>query len=143
MIWLTYILPDFVFHLIVIISIVGFVASEFFSFIPFVGKYAIPIKIIAAGGLAFGLYFSGVIVAKNDYEVKVLELQNKVFQLEKQSAELNTRLAEELLKKEQEIKDINNENRKRLKDLSDKLNKQCKVDQDIISIINNASKSKK
>ena len=57
--WILDWLPNFVFHLIVIVAILGLIAAKFFSFIPFVSRYTAPIKIVCIVALVIEVWFEG------------------------------------------------------------------------------------
>jgi hypothetical protein len=107
--WLLNWLPDFVFHLFVIVGVLGIVASFFFGFMPFVSKYKLPIQIISIIVLVVGIWFEGAISNNNSWLAKVKELEVKMAQAEVQSAQVNTILVEKILEKDKIIKDKQNE----------------------------------
>ena len=70
-------------------------------------------------------------------------MELKISRAETQAAEANTRLAEQILKENARIKDLTETNKRRLKELADQLNQQCRIDQNVINVINDAAKSRR
>ena len=136
--WILNWLPDFVFHLIVIIGILGLLASQFFSFIPFVSTYTLPIKIVSIVLLVIGVWFEGGISNNNSWLLKVKELETKLARAETQSAQVNTILVEKIVEKEKNIKDKQNE-------LKNAINKystdECKLSNASVSLFNSSSQN--
>ena len=143
MLWLLNLIPNFIVHLGVVLSILALVATKFFSFIPFIDKYLIPTKIIAIVVLVFCVYLEGSISSNDLWQAQVKEEQIKAAKAEAKSAEANTKLAQLILLNQQTIRDINNANRKKLEGLSAQLDKQCTVNSEVISVLNNAAKNRK
>lgn len=136
--WLLNWLPDFVFHLFVIIGVLGIVTSFFFGFMPFVSQYKLPIQIISIIVLVVGIWFEGAISNNNSWLLKVKELEVKLAKAETQSAQVNTILVEKILEKEKIIKDKQNE-------LKNAINKyaidSCRLSNATVSLFNSSSQA--
>lgn len=139
--WLLQLLPDWLFHLILLLGGVGITASFVLSFIPFVTQYKTTIQILSVLLLVVGVYYEGAISNNAQWEQKVTELQIKLAKAEKDSAELNTLLIEELLSKEKSIVEINNLNKKYLDSIKTKVDKECKIGSDVINLHNSAARN--
>jgi hypothetical protein len=138
MIWLLSFLPNFIFHLIVIVAILGLLAATFFSFIPFVSTYTSPIKIVSIVMLVIGIWFEGGISNNDAWLAKVKEMELKVAKAEAQSAETNTKLAYEINVKNKIIKENSNANSKAItKYVTD----ECKLSSAAVSLHNSSSKN--
>jgi hypothetical protein len=138
MIWLLSFLPNFIFHLIVIVAILGLLAATFFSFIPFVSTYTSPIKIVSIVMLVIGVWFEGGISNNDAWLAKVKEMELKVAKAEAQSAETNTKLAYEINVKNKIIKENSNANSKAItKYVTD----ECKLSNAAVSLHNSSSKN--
>jgi hypothetical protein len=137
--WALNFLPDVVFHLVLIVGILAIIVSYVLAYLPFVQKYKLPLQV---GGIiltVIGIWYEGGIAKDKEYRVKIADMQIQVAKAEKASAELNTKLVEELLKNEQVIRDNNNANKKKLKELEANLNAGCKVQPQVIDVLNNAA----
>ena len=143
MLWLLNLIPNFIVHLIVVLSILSLVATQFFSFIPFIGRYLLPIKIISIITLVFSVYLEGAVSSNDLWQSKLKDAEIKTAQAETLAAETNTKLTKIILENEQYIYDITITNRKELEKVSAQLNKQCKVNPVVIDVLNNAAKNQK
>lgn len=139
--WLLQLLPDWIFHLTLLIGVVGITTSFVLSFIPFVSQYKTIIQILSVLLLVVGVYYEGAISNNAQWEQKVTELQIKLAKAEKDSAELNTLLIEELLSKEKSIVEINNLNKKYLDSIKTKVDKECKIGSDVVNLHNSAARN--
>lgn len=143
MLWLLNLIPNFIVHLGVVLSILTLIGTQFFSFIPLINTYLLPTKIIAIIVLIFCVYLEGIIGSNNLWQEKIKEEQIKAAKAEAVSAEVNAKLVQMLVQKQQEIRDINNVNRKKLEGLSGQLNKQCTINSDVVNVLNDAAKNRK
>lgn len=141
--WLLNWLPDFVFHLILLVGILGIVASFVLKFVPFVDQYRVPIQVAAIILTVIGVWYEGGIAKDREYQERIAALELKVSRAETVAAEANTRLVELLAKKDQEIKDVTVANQQKLRNLAAQLNKTCTVNQDVVNILNNAARNRK
>jgi hypothetical protein len=136
-------LPDFVFHLMLLVGLLAIGASFVLSFIPFVSEYKLPIQVAGIILTVLAVWYEGGIAKDAEYKIRIAEMQLKISRSETAAAEANTKLAEQILKEQARIKDITETNKKRLKELADQLNKQCSVDQAVINVLNDAAKNRK
>ena len=136
--WLLNWLPDFVIHLMVILGVLGVIASWFFGFVPFISQYKLPIQIISIIVLVFGIWIEGANSNNNSWLLKVKELETKLARAETQSAQVNTILVENIVEKEKIIKDKQNE-------LKIAINKystdECKLSNASVSLFNSSSQN--
>jgi hypothetical protein len=143
MFWILNLIPNFAVHLVVVMSVLALLATQFFSFIPFIDKYLTPIKVASIVVLVFSVYLEGAIGSNDMWQARVKDEQIRAAKAEAASAEANTKIAQLVLLNQQSIRDINNENRKKLEGLSAQLNKQCTINSDVINVLNNAAKNRK
>ena len=134
--WLLKWLPDFFFHIVVIIGVLGVLANTFFSFIPFISQYTKPIQIISIIVLVVGIWFEGAISDNNSWLLKVKELEVKLAKAETQSAQVNTILVEKLVEKDKIIKDKQNEINKAI---SKYVTDECRLSNAAVSLYNSSS----
>lgn len=139
--WLLSFLPDAFFHILLGASILVFLVSTLFNNIPFISGYTKLIQIISIVCLVFSVWMEGGIAKDNEYKEKIRVLQQQIDRAKVESDALNNKLFAEMLKYQQEIKSINDTNRSRLKDKADTLNSECKVNQDVINILNDSARN--
>ena len=141
--WILNWLPDFVFHLMLLIGILAIGASFVLSFIPFVSQYKLPIQVAGIILTVVAVWYEGGIAKDAEYRARIAAMELKISRAETAAAEANTRLAEQILKEQARIKDLTETNKKRLKELADQLNRQCSVNQDVINVLNDAARNRK
>lgn len=136
-------LPGFVFPLLITLGTILFLASLFLTQFPFISQYGIPLKFVAVLILTFGVFFEGAKLNQVEWELKVAEAEKQVLESNAKAEEATRKLAEELAKKDKEILVNKSYYKKKLKDLAGQLDKQCKIDQPVIDILNNAAANAK
>lgn len=141
--WILNFLPDWIFHLIVIIGILGLLASFFFGFIPFVSKYLLPVKIVSILLLVTGVWFEGAISDNNSWLEKVHALEKKVAEAEAKSAQANTTLVTQIAEKNKQIAAIQVSVKNRIKELAASMDSECKIPDSAINILNDAARGPK
>ena len=139
MIWILNHLPNFLFHLIVIVAILGLLAATFFGFIPLINKYTLPVKVASIVLLVFGIWFEGAISNNDAWMEKVHALEKKVAESEAKSAEANSTLSSQIAAKNKELSDIQNKLKLKIKEAASVMDSQCKVSTYAIDIINEAA----
>ena len=137
--WILNWLPDWIFHLVVIIGLLGLLGSFFFGFIPFFGKYTIPIKIVSIILLVVGVWFEGGISNNNAWLEKVHALEKKVAEAEVKSAQANTALTTTIAQKNKEIASVQASLKTKIKQFTSILDAECKVPEQAISVLNEAA----
>ena len=141
--WILDWMPSWVFHLTVLIGAGGVLASWVLAFVPFVTMYRLPIQVLSIMILAFGIYAEGGLSNQQKWELRVSETEKKVLIAEAKAEGLTRKLTELILQNEKDIEEITTSNLTQLRNISAKINMQCKVDGDTINILNNAAKNKK
>jgi hypothetical protein len=136
--WIFNWLPNFVFHLIVIVAILGLIVSQFFSFIPFVKQYILPVKIISVIALVIGVWFEGGISNNDAWLAKVKEMEIKVAKAEAQSLEANVKIVTKIVTKEKIIKETTNEN---VQAVTKYITDECKLSNVGVSLHNSSSRN--
>ena len=137
--WLLNLLPDWIFHLIVLAGVLGLLGSFFFGFIPFVSKYTLPIKVGSIVLLVVGIWFEGGISNNNAWLEKVHALEKKVAEAEAKSAQANTALTSKIAEKNKEIASIQATLKNKIKQFASIMDSECKVPEQAISVLNEAA----
>jgi hypothetical protein len=102
--WIFTITPDWVIHTILGIGIVGVILGFVLGFMPFIGKYKLPIQIISILILSLGLYLEGGLADNKEWLFKVAEMEKKVAEAEVKSAKVNTEIVEKIVTQKQIVK---------------------------------------
>lgn len=137
--WILSFLPDWIFHLIVIAGILGLLASTFFGFIPFIKQYTLPVKIVSILLLVLGVWFEGAISNNNAWLEKVRALEKKVAEAELKSSQANVALTSAIAEKNREIAKAQSKLQNKIKEISTKIDAECKVSPEVINILNEAA----
>ena len=102
--WIISFLPDWVFHAITFMGVLGTVAGFVLGMIPVIKTYIIPIRVISILLLSIGLYLEGGLADYQVWEAKVKEVEAKLAQAELQSAKENTKIVTKVITKTQVVK---------------------------------------
>ena len=138
--WILKFLPDWIFYAVLLIGIAGAVASVVLKFIPFVSRYRIPIQVISAVMIVFGVYMAGAISNESAWQARVTELQLKIAQAETQSAEANSEIKSKLAQKEKEIALAQQALRGRIQQNAVEMDAVCKIPASAVDILNDAAR---
>lgn len=138
--WALNFLPDSVFHALVVLGLAGFFVGLFFDFVLPIRQYRSIIQVASAAALVVGVWYEGGIAKDAEYQSKIEEYQQRVQIAEALSASYNQQLKQSIEDNKKKIDAMTGSNKKRIKDLTQKINAECKVDAPIIDILNSAAK---
>ena len=102
--WIISFLPNWVFHLMLSVGILGTVAGFVLGIIPAVKQYVLPIRVISLLVLSLALYLEGGLADYNAWQLKVKEVEAKLAQAEIKSAKENTKIVTKVITKTQVVK---------------------------------------
>lgn len=140
--WILQFIPDWFFHVIVLMGLAGVILGQFFSWVPFVGKYLIPLKIVSVIILCFGLFMEGSNYNNNVWQTRVKELEEKVKISEEKSKEVNTVIQTKVVEKIKRVKDIQIVIQDRIIEKEKLIDAKCEVPAEAIKILNDSAKSR-
>lgn len=138
--WILQFLPDWVFHAICLAGVAGLVAGVLLGFVPFIGKYKLPIQIISLLLLVFGLFMEGAITNEQVWQARVKELEAKIAESEKKIEKTNTKIKKVYVTKVKVIKQDRIVIQEKIVKEAANIDKNCKVSPEAISILNEAAK---
>lgn len=141
--WMLDFLPAWIFHLIVLAGIAGLVIAQFIRFIPLVTQYRLFIQIGSIVVLAFGLYMEGGVANQQKWEARVKELEAQVAISENKSKDANIQLASVVKEKTKVVKEFQVVIQDRIIKEASKIDAECIVAPEVISILNDAAKGSK
>ena len=136
--WILKFLPDFVFHLIFVVGLLGLAASLVLKFIPFVAQYRVPIQVAASIMIAVGLYMEGAISDNTAWVDRVHAMEKKVAEAEARSAESNTRLVTELANNREKIAANQAAVKQAIQQNIQAINRQCRLTDVSVDMYNQA-----
>ena len=99
------VLPDWIFHAILILGVLGLLASVVLKFIPFISTYRIPVQVGAVLLILIGMWFEGAMSNQAEWEARVKEMQAKVAAAEVKSADENVKIVTKIVKKTKIVHD--------------------------------------
>lgn len=102
--WIISFLPDWVFHAITFMGVLGTVAGFVLGMIPVIKTYIIPIRVISILLLSIGLYLEGGLADYAVWEAKVKEVEAKLAEAELKSAKENTKIVTKVITKTQIVR---------------------------------------
>jgi hypothetical protein len=133
-------LPDFIFHLILLIGLLGLGASFVLGYIPFISQYRLPIQVAASILIVLGVYMEGAISNNNEWKARVADLKLQVAKAEAESAEANIKLIEELANKQAQVTVVQEATNQAIRKSAPAINKTCKINDISIQLYNQAVK---
>ena len=110
--WILEWLPNWVFYLILAVGLLGLLATYFIRFLRFIPSlyiYKTPIQLVSIIMIVFGTFMAGAIHDNDAWIAKVKELETKVAESEKLSAEKNTEIVEKVVTKTQVVREKGND----------------------------------
>ena len=140
--WIVNFLPDFVFHTLLLVSLLTLVASFVLDSIPFVSTNAKAIQLASAVVLAIALFFEGAISDNDAWLARVAELEKQVAVAEAKSKETNTVIQYQYRDKVKTIKETQVVVQERIVKEAAKMDAECRVSPEAISILNQAAGGK-
>ena len=102
--WIISFLPEWVFHTLLIVSILGVTAGFVLGMIPLVKRYAIPIRIVSLMSLCLALYLEGGLADYREWEMKAAELKVKIAEMETKIAQGDVKIVEKVVTKTEIVK---------------------------------------
>ena len=139
--WLLNFLPSWVVYAALLLSVAGLVAAFVLSFIPFISKYSLPIKVFCTATLIGSVWLAGGISNQAAWEARVKEMELKVAKAEAKSAQANAKLNSKVIKKIENVRGKTNANVKAIKQVSKKIDSQCKLPNAAIVLHDSASQN--
>jgi hypothetical protein len=92
--WILKWLPDWIFYAILLIGVVGYLATYFLKYIPlpFISLYRLPIQLGSIACVVIGTYMAGAIHDNKAWQSRVDEIEAKVAKAEQESKEANDKI---------------------------------------------------
>jgi hypothetical protein len=146
--WLLHLLPDsFLIYVINGICIAGLVATVlgfFLGWVPFVGRWKLPLQLLGIALLVAGVYFKGGYSTEMEWRARVAEVEKKVAIAEAKAKKANTQVQTKIVTKIVKIKEKQQVVKERIQQNKEVINRECKLSDEAISIYNSSiTKEKK
>lgn len=139
--------PDAILALVVngvlIAGIVGFAASFFFGFVvrwlPSIAPYRMIIQIVSIVLLVAGVYFKGGYSVEMEWRKRVADMEAKVALAEEKAKTANAEIRTVYVDKVRVVKETQVVIQEKIKNVEVKIDSQCKVAPEAITILNEAA----
>jgi hypothetical protein len=145
--WMFSIIPDailnWVYWAIIALGLTGVFAGWFGKFIPIYGRYVEYLKPVGIVLLVLGVWLRGGYDTELAWRAKVAEAEAKVVAAEAKSKETNTVIQTQYRDKVKTVKEVQIVVQERIVKEAAKMDAECKVDAEAISILNQAAGGKK
>jgi len=127
---------------LIIVGLVGISASWIARWVPYFNLYRGPIQLIGVVCLVLGVYFKGGADVERSWRERVKELEARVATAEKQSAEANKKLSDQLSQNKRLTQEVKNANQAAIRANASKIDAECRVPDVAIELLNSASQNK-
>jgi len=144
--WILSLIPEWILvtliHGTVVVGLVLTFCGGLLKFIPVINPYAAITKQIGIVLLVIGVFFEGGLAVEQSYRARIAEMQAKIKEAEIQSAKANEKLAYEVSKNKELIKEKVNRNAKDIEAKREAINAECKLSDDAWVLYNRAVEPK-
>jgi uncharacterized membrane protein len=136
--WILSYLPTWIFYAILVLGILGVIASYVLSMVPLVNQYKIPLQVVSIVVIAFGVFIIGGVENELSWQAKVKELEAQVAVATAKSSETNTIVQQKVITKIQIVKQQVEVVKKEIEIQKEYINADCKVNPIVIDLYNKA-----
>jgi hypothetical protein len=144
--WFLSFIPDWILqwaiHGLVILGLLLTFVGSLVKFIPVIQPYALVGRQLGIVLLVVGVFFEGGYATEMSYRARIAEMQAKIKEAEIQSAKANEKLAAEVSKNKELIKEKVNKNAKDIEAKREAINAECKLSDDAWVLYNRAVEPK-
>jgi hypothetical protein len=137
--WLFSLLPDFVYHVLLIIGILAFAGSYILKMVPFFAQNAFMIRIASMILIIFCVWVEGGMAVEAKWKARVAELELKVAKAEREAAEANGKIETVYVDRIEVVKEIQYVTVNKIAKDAAKIDKTCVIDPEVIKILNGAA----
>jgi hypothetical protein len=141
--WLPSGLLSFVVHGILLLGVVGLLVGLMSSRVPFIATKALLIKIVSVFLVIIGIFLEGALYNEKSWREKSEAYKKQIAELEIKSKEVNVQIVEKIVVKKEIVEVIKERNIEKIKVISDDINSQCIINEDMIKILNSSAKNEK
>ena len=149
--WMLAFIPDallaWAINTVLIVGIVGFVASFFFGYVvrwlPAIAPYHLLIQVVSIVLLVAGVYFKGGYSVEMVWRERVAELESKIAISEQKSKEVNEKIVTVYKDRVKVVKETQVVVQEKIKTVELKIDSQCKITAETVDILNQAATGNK
>jgi NADH:ubiquinone oxidoreductase subunit 6 (subunit J) len=137
--WFLSLLPDWFWHALLVLSLITIAATYFLRMIPFFAANAIQLRFVATMLLILVVWMEGGLANEAKWQAKVRELEAKVAAAEKAAVEANSKIETVYVDRVKVVKEIQYRTQSQIDRNADKIDQNCVIDPEVISILNQAA----
>lgn len=145
--WMFSLIPDavlvFLIHTCLLAGIVLSIVGTFSSKFPFIGEYGRLAKLVGIPLFLISIFLEGGLYTEMKWRHKVEDLQAKIAESEAKSKETNVEIQKVYVDRVKTVKEVQIVIQERIKEVTKKIDAECKVAPEAISILNDAAKLRK
>lgn len=145
--WMFSLIPDVILealiHITLVAGIVLSILGTFSSKFPFVGEYGRLAKLVGIPLFLLGVFLEGGLITEMKWRAKADELHAKVVASEAKSKETNIEIQKVYVDRVKTVTEVQVVIQERIKEVEKKIDAECKVAPEAISILNDAAKLRK
>lgn len=134
-------LPNWVFHLMLILGIVISFGSWFMQRIPGYGQIALPAQILGILITVVSVWYEGGIAKDREYELKLAKAEERILVAEKHAAEATAKVEYKFLDKVQVVKEVQVVVKEKIRDIAVKIDSECKVAPEAVRVLNDSARN--
>jgi uncharacterized membrane protein YeiB len=145
--WLLSWLPDsfliWIIDIILLVGVIGTVASVLFKlvikYLPWAIPYRLLLQVVSVVLLIIGVYLKGGYAVESEWRARVAELEAKIAIAEQQSKEANVKIVTVYKDRIKVVKETQVVIQERIKEIEKRIDSQCTIDSSVIDILNDAA----
>lgn len=138
--WILHLLPDsfliWVINGICIAGVVATVLGFFLGWVPFVGRWKLPLQLLGIALLVAGVYFKGGYSTEMEWRARVAEVEKKVKIAEEKATKANAKVQTKIVTKIVKIKEKAKVITERIEVNKAAINAECKLSDEAIAAYN-------
>jgi hypothetical protein len=141
--WILQWLPNWVFHLILLASLLALGGSFLLKFVPSLAPYKVLIQVVAGLMIVLSVYMEGAISNQAWWELRVAEAEARVAKAEALAAEANGKIEYKIVEKVKVVEVVDRKVQQQIRDLANKMDQRCYIIPEVNTIHNQAATARK
>ena len=144
--WLLHLLPTslilWIVNIAMLVGLIGILVSFFIKFVPFINIYRTPIQIVSIIVFCSGIYWYGGYTTEMIWRDEVAKMEAKVAESEAKSKKVNKVIQKVYVDRVKVIKQDVVVIQEKIREVSNTIDKDCKVSPEAVNLLNQAARRK-
>ena len=141
--WLLNFLPGWFFSATFILGLIGLVLSFFLRFVPLLGQYILPVRVLLVLIVIGSTWMLGGAANEEKWQARVAELEKRIAESEVQSEKVNTEIVTKIVTKQKVIREKAGQVVQYIDREVVKYDTKCEIPNEFIKAINDAAEATK